>query len=234
MLVFFVMSMTAAAATNAACKAYSDKFSFSPSKNSGNVLPNDKGSGIKVVGTSKTTNSGKVTMKSNGVFYYNPSSSSKTTIQDSFTYTIADKYGKKSTAKVTISYTKTPSSKGIVVTATNRSQINTALKKGPVLMKFGAVWCPYCTALDSTLKQLATEYKGKATIMSVDTDKSSKFADSFGVNDIPDTCVIVSMKNGKYVYMQQSGKTTTDISKAKIIGYEDKNVYEKVLNFALK
>ena len=124
--------------------------------------------------------------------------------------------------------------RGIVVTATNRSQINTALKKGPVLMKFGAEWCPYCKALDSTLKQLATEYNGKATIMSVDIDKSSKFADSFGVNDIPDTCVIVSMKNGKYVYMQQSGKTTTDISKAKIIGYEDKNVYEKVLNFALK
>jgi thioredoxin-like negative regulator of GroEL len=101
-------------------------------------------------------------------------------------------------------------------------------------MKFGAEWCPYCKALDTTLKQLATEYNGKATIMSVDIDKSSKFADSFGVNDIPDTCVIVSMKNGKYVYMQQSGKTTTDISKAKIIGYEDKNVYEKVLNFALK
>jgi len=62
------------------------------------VLSNDKGSGIKVVSTSKTTNSGKVTMKSNGLFYYNPASSSETAIQDSFAYTIADKYGKKSTA----------------------------------------------------------------------------------------------------------------------------------------
>lgn len=232
-LVFFVMSMTAAA-TNTVCKAYSDKFSFSPSKNSGNVLSNDKGSGIKVVGTSKPTNSGKVTMKNNGVFYYNPASSSKTTIQDSFTYTIADKYGKKSTAKVTISYTKASVSKGTVVTATKSSQINTALQKGPVLIKFGAVWCPYCKALESTLKQLATEYNGKATIISVDIDKSSKLADSFGVSNIPDTCVIVGVKNGKYVYMQQNGKTTTDISKAKIIGYQDKSVYEKVLNFALK
>ena len=127
-LVLFVMSVTGAAATTAPCKANVDKFSFSPSKYSGNVLYNDKGSGIKVVSTSKTTNSGKVTMKSNGLFYYNPASSSKTTIQDSFTYTIADKYRKKSAAKATINYIKAQVSTGwTVVEVTQLSQINTYL-----------------------------------------------------------------------------------------------------------
>jgi hypothetical protein len=70
--------------------------------------------------------------------------------------------------------------------------------------------------------------------MSVDIDKSSKLADSFGVSTIPDTCVIVGTKNGKYIYMQQNGKTTSDRSKARITGNQAKNVYEKVLNLALK
>ena len=233
-LALFVMSMTGAAATTAMCKAYADKFSFSPSKYTGNVLSNDKGSGLKVVSTSKTTNSGKVTMKSNGLFSYKPTSSSKTTIQDSFTYTIADKYGKKSTAKVTINYVKAQVNTSTVVEVTQLAQINTYLQKGPVLFKFGAVWCPYCQSMKHILNELATEYKGKATIVSIDVDKSPKLADYFGVSSIPDSSVIVGIKNGKYVYMQQNGKTTTDRSQARIIGLNDKKVYEKVLNLAFK
>ena len=233
-LALFVMSMTGAAATSAPCKAYADKFSFSPSKYTGNVLSNDKGTGLKVVSTSKTTNSGKVTMKSNGIFYYNPASSPKTTLQDSFAYTIADKYGKKSTAKVTINYKKASVSTSTVVEVTQLAQINTYLQKGPVLFKFGAVWCPYCQSMKPILNELAKEYKGKATIVSIDVDKSPKLADYFGVSSIPDSCVIVGIKNGKYVYMQQNGKTTTDRSQAGIIGLNDKKVYEKVLNFAIK
>ena len=233
-LVLFVTSMTGAAATSAPCKAYADKFSFSPSKYTGNVLSNDKGSGIKVVSTSKTTNSGKVTMKSNGLFSYKPASSSKTTIQDSFTYTIADKYGKKSAAKVTINYIRSQVSTSNVVEVTQLAQINTYLQKGPVFFRFGAVWCPYCQSMKPILNELATEYKGKATIMSVDVDKSPKLADYFGIGSIPDSSVIVGTKNGKYVYMQQNGKTTTDRSQARIIGLNDKKVYEKVLNYAAR
>ena len=84
------------------------------------------------------------------------------------------------------------------------------------------------------LSGLATEYKGKTTIMSADIDKSSELADYFEVDSIPDSSVIVSIKDGKYVYMQQNGKTTTDRSKASIIGLNDKKVFEKILNLALK
>lgn len=113
-LVFFVMSMTGAAATcsGGACKvskvdAKNDQFSLSSSKNTGNVLKNDKGTGLKVVttGTIKTAKGAKVTMKANGSFSYKKSSCSKTgTITDSFTYKVVDKYGKYDTAKVSITY----------------------------------------------------------------------------------------------------------------------------------
>lgn len=107
-LAVLVMSITGAAATCTSCKAKSDIFNLSSSKNHGNVLTNDIGKDFKIVNTSKTTNGGKVTMYSKGDFYYKPASSSRTIIHDSFTYTIANKCGQKSTAKVTINYKYTP------------------------------------------------------------------------------------------------------------------------------
>jgi thiol-disulfide isomerase/thioredoxin len=123
---------------------------------------------------------------------------------------------------------------GKVVEVTQLKQINTALKKGPVFLKIGAEWCGYCQKMKPVLKGMATKYKGKATIMSVDVDKSPKLKKYFGVSSLPDSCVIVGIKNGKYIYMKQNGKTTTDKSKATIIGLRDKKVFEKVLNFAVK
>jgi thioredoxin 1 len=238
-LLLYVLSMTGAAATCTTCKANPDTFSFSPSKYSGNVLSNDKGTGIKVVSVSKTTNGGKVTMKSNGIFSYKPASSSKTTIRDTFTYKIKSKCGQYSTAKVTINYKKTQGSTGTgstgtVVEVTQLEQINTALQKGPVFLKLGAEWCAYCQKMKPIMQEMATEYKGKATIMSADVDKSPKLADYFGVSSMPDSCVIVGVQNGQYVYMKQNGQVTTDKSQATIIGLYSKGVFEKVINLALQ
>lgn len=235
-LALFVLSVTGAASTCTPCKARSDTFGLNPSKNCGNVLPNDKGTDIKVVGISKTKNGGKVTIKSNGYFCYKPASSSKSTIQDSFTYTIKNKCGQKSTAKVTINYKNSQGSTGTatVIELTQLKQINTALTKGPVFLRIGAEWCPYCVKMKPILKDMAVKYKGKATIMMADVDKSPKIADYFGVSSMPDSCVIVGIKNGKYVYMKQNGKTTTDKSQAAIIGLQDKEVFEDVLNLAIK
>ncbi len=120
-----------------------------------------------------------------------------------------------------------------VIEVTQLEQINTALKNGPVFLKLGAEWCPKCKAFEPTLENLAKEYAGKATIMSVDVDKSPKLSDYFGVSSIPDSCVIVGIKNGQYEYMQQNGKVTTDRSQARIIGVNDQQVFEKVFNLAL-
>jgi thiol-disulfide isomerase/thioredoxin len=84
------------------------------------------------------------------------------------------------------------------------------------------------------LNKLATEYGGKATIMAVDVDQSPKLADYFGVSSIPDFSVIVGTENGKYVYMQQNGKVTRSRSQARIVGLNDKRVFEKVLDLTIK
>jgi thiol-disulfide isomerase/thioredoxin len=129
----------------------------------------------------------------------------------------------------------TTATTGKIVVVTQLSQINTALHKGPVFLRLGASWCPHCKAFEPTLEALAKEYAGKATFMSIDITKSPKLASYFGVSLIPDCSVIVGTKNGKYVYMEQNGKTTTVRSQARIIRENHpKSLYETVLNFAIK
>lgn len=122
-----------------------------------------------------------------------------------------------------------------VVEVTKLEQINTSLQKGPVLVKIGAEWCTPCQELKPILKDLSAEYAGKATIMSIDADKSPKLAtDYFGSNAYPDSFVIVGIENGEYVYMQEDGKVSKDRSKAMILGLRDKQEFENVLNLALQ
>ncbi|HWQ49499.1 MAG TPA: thioredoxin family protein [Methanosarcina sp.] len=121
-----------------------------------------------------------------------------------------------------------------VLEITQLDQINTSLKKGPVLLKLGAEWCEECQNLNPILAQVATDYAGRATVMTVDIDKSPTLADYFGIYVIPDSSIIVGIENGKYIYMQQDGNVTTERSTAKILKIEGKEVYENVLDLALQ
>lgn len=121
-----------------------------------------------------------------------------------------------------------------VVEVTQLDQINTSLKKGPVLLKIGAEWCEECQSIKPILAQVAADYAGRATVMTIDIDQSKKLADYFGIYVIPDCCVIVGTENGKYVYMQEDGNVSTERSTAKILKIESKEVYENVLDLALQ
>jgi nitrous oxidase accessory protein len=123
--------------------------------------------------------------------------------------------------------------KGVVVETTELGQVNTSLKEGPVFLKLGAEWCGACQAMKPILDELAAKYGEKATIMSVNINKNPQLATYFDVGYIPDSSMIVGIENGEYVYMQQDGNITTDRAKARIVGLEDKKVFEKVLENAL-
>jgi len=92
-----------------------------------------------------------------------------------------------------------------VVELTHLDQINTSLQKGPVLLKIGAAWCEECQNLKPILAQIAADYEGRVTVMSMDIDNSPELADYFGIYVIPDTSVIVGLENGNYIYIQEDG-----------------------------
>ncbi|HET8686341.1 MAG TPA: hypothetical protein VFM18_06715 [Methanosarcina sp.] len=107
-LVFFVMSMTGAAAAPKNCKtdARDDKFTCNCKSKSCcyNVLKNDKGCNLKVTSTGCFTTKlgGKVCMQSNGKFCYTKPASCTKSCTDSFKYCVKGTDGKTDCATVKI------------------------------------------------------------------------------------------------------------------------------------
>lgn len=120
-----------------------------------------------------------------------------------------------------------------VLEVTSLEQINTSLQEGPVFLRIGSEWCSACRGMKPILKDLATEYEGKVTVISVDVDQSPDIAEYFNVTYIPDSFVIMGIENGEYVFMQSDGSTSTDRSEARVVGYQDKEVFEEFLVFVL-
>lgn len=123
--------------------------------------------------------------------------------------------------------------KGVVVETTELGQVNTSLKEGPVFLKLGAEWCEACQSIKPILEDMAAKYGERTTIISINVNKNPQLATYFNVGYIPDSSVIVGIENGEYVYMQQDGNITTDRGRARIVGLQDKEVFEKVLENAL-
>ena len=131
-------------------------------------------------------------------------------------------------------YSKNAQEGSSVVEVTDLEQINASLQQGPVLMKIGSENCGPCKDMEPILQELATEYGGRAKVVSVDIEKSPQLAAYFGsVYAIPDITVIVNIKDGKYIYMRPDEKVTAERSMSKITGSREKGIYEDVLNFAL-
>jgi len=122
---------------------------------------------------------------------------------------------------------------GTVIEVTDLAQLNASLQQGPVLMKIGSERCGPCKAMKPMLNELATEYKGKARVISIDIDKSPQLATYFGIGYIPDSTIVLNVKGEEYVYMKQDGNITTDRFQARILGTTEKSVLQDVLNLAL-
>ncbi|MDQ1251830.1 MAG: hypothetical protein QG646_941 [Euryarchaeota archaeon] len=128
-----------------------------------------------------------------------------------------------------------------VVKITQLEQINTSLNKGPVFLKMGSRWCPACRSMKPILENLSAEYRGNATIASIDVDQNPELAKYFRVEIIPDSCVIVGIENGTYIYMQENGNVSMNRSKARMVGinntnvnnYSDEKMFENILDQAL-
>jgi len=55
----------------------------------------------------------------------------------------------------------------------------------PVLVDFGADWCPPCHMLHPTLEKIAADYAGRAKVVQVNVDGAAGLASQFGVRSIP-------------------------------------------------
>jgi thioredoxin 1 len=84
--------------------------------------------------------------------------------------------------------------------------------RGPVLVDFGAAWCPPCRQLSPIVDQLAKE-NPDLPIGKVDIDANQELAIRFGVTNIP---LILIFKDGEVV--------------DSMMGFQQKNALQMALN----
>lgn len=66
----------------------------------------------------------------------------------------------------------------------------------PVVVKFGATWCPPCRAMEPELDKLEEQLGDKVHVVRIDTDEKPEIASHYGVSGIPRTFVF---EQGKVV-----------------------------------
>jgi thioredoxin 1 len=55
----------------------------------------------------------------------------------------------------------------------------------PVLVDFGAEWCPPCRALAPIVARVANETAGQVKVVTVNTDASPRVAQRYGIRGVP-------------------------------------------------
>lgn len=66
----------------------------------------------------------------------------------------------------------------------------------PVLVDFGATWCPPCRMLDPIVERITSDYEGRLNVYEVNTDSNPGLAQRFGITGIP---TLIFYKQGEHV-----------------------------------
>lgn len=66
----------------------------------------------------------------------------------------------------------------------------------PVVVEFGATWCPPCRMIEPILGELSEEYAGRVQLFALDIDESPRVASQLGIQSAP---TLVAFHHGREV-----------------------------------
>lgn len=80
----------------------------------------------------------------------------------------------------------------------------------PILVDFWAPWCGPCKMVAPELEKLAKDWKGKASIVKVNTDEKQDLARKYKISGIP---TLILFKDGKEVHRVSGAMRSEDYQK---------------------
>ncbi len=83
---------------------------------------------------------------------------------------------------------------GVIEVTQDSFESEVLLAQGPVLAEFGTDWCAPCRRLKPLLQELADASKGRAKIVTIDTDRCGELRDRFQISAIPTVLVFLDGK----------------------------------------
>lgn len=79
----------------------------------------------------------------------------------------------------------------------------------PVIVKFGAEWCPPCREVEEELNRLSQEYADRVHVVKIDIDSRPDLAKHFGVRSIPH---IILFQYGEQVSEFRGSRSADEIA----------------------
>lgn len=76
----------------------------------------------------------------------------------------------------------------------NKSEFDSVIAQGVVLVDFFATWCGPCKMLSPVLEEVAKEVEEKLDIVKVDVDQDGELAMRFGIMSVP---TMIIFKDGR-------------------------------------
>lgn len=124
--------------------------------------------------------------------------------------------------------------KAELIEVTNLSQIDGVLNEGPVVLKLGSKECIPCKEQEQVLSELLPTYQDSASFMLIDVNEYPELGTTFEVINIPDTCIITGIEDGKYMYMRPDGSKSSERTSARFIGVTGKETLSETLDKAIE
>jgi len=78
----------------------------------------------------------------------------------------------------------------------SRNDLEKMTQEGVTLVDFNAPWCGPCRAQEPILKEMDTQYRGRATIATMNIDNHADVALNLGIQSIP---TLILYKDGREV-----------------------------------
>lgn len=108
----------------------------------------------------------------------------------------------------------------MIIELQNKSDFESTISSGNVVVDFNAVWCPPCRMMGEIIHQIEEDYPS-ITFLKVDVDKFPALANQYKISSIPN---MIFYKDGNRIDVNEDGDEIESL-----LGARPQDAFEQIL-----